>query len=75
MTTLRNQPLAQWSDDEIAERTVKAIGLRQGWRYPDSLNTLSAAGDRTLMDGNVRHFVREALRLYLAGKLPGRRSS
>jgi hypothetical protein len=50
MTTLRNQPLAQWSDDEIAERTVKAIGLRQRWRYPDFLNTLSAAGDRTLME-------------------------
>jgi hypothetical protein len=56
----------------FAERPVKAIGPRQGSRYPDGLHTLSAAGERTLIDGNVRHFVRHSLRLYVAGKLAGR---
>jgi hypothetical protein len=59
----------------FAERPVRAIGPRPGSRYPDGLHTLSAAGDRTLIDGNVRHFVRDALRLKVAGQLPGRRSS
>lgn len=58
----------------FAERPVAVIEPVEGSRYPDGLHTVSAAGSRTLIDGNVRHFVRDALRLAVAGKLRGRRS-
>ncbi len=54
------------------ERPVKAIGPRQSSGYPDGLHTLSAAGDRTLVDGNSLHFVFDVLRRNVASKLPGR---
>ena len=44
------------------ERPVRVIDPRKGSRYPDGLHTLSAAGGRTLVDGKVLHFVKDAAR-------------
>ena len=57
------------------ERRVRVIEPRKGSRYPDGLHTLSAAGGRTLVDGKVLHFVKDAARLNVLSKVAGRRSS
>ena len=59
----------------FVERRVRMIGPWPGSRYRDGLHTLSAVGDRTLIDGNRLHFVGDVLRFNLDGKFPGRRSS
>jgi hypothetical protein len=59
----------------FAERPVRVVGPRQGSPYPDGLHTISAAGDRTLIDGNVLHFVREDLQGKVAAGLRRRLSS
>jgi hypothetical protein len=59
----------------FSERPDRAIEPRPGSRYPDGLHTLSAAGDRTLIDGNRLHFVPDALRRNVDSKLPKRRGS
>ncbi len=42
------------------EEPVRAVGPDPA--FPDGLHTLSAAGSRTLVDGNHRHFVPDAFR-------------
>jgi hypothetical protein len=59
----------------FVERPVGAVSPQRGSAYPDGLHTLSGAGTRTLIDGNIRHFVRETLMLDLAAKVRGRRPS
>jgi hypothetical protein len=59
----------------FAERPIGFVGPRQGSRYPDGLHTLSAVGDRTLIDGNVRHFVWDAFRFKVARRRWQRRSA
>jgi hypothetical protein len=54
----------------FAERPVRAVGPRPGSPYPDGLHTISAAGDRTLIDGNVLHFVRGDVQKKVAARLP-----
>jgi hypothetical protein len=51
------------------------VSPQRGSAYPDGLHTLSGAGGRTLIDGNIRHFVKETLMLDLAAKIRGRRPS
>jgi hypothetical protein len=41
------------------ERPIQVVAPQPGSPYPDGLHTLSAAGSRTLIDGNRRRFVRE----------------
>ena len=43
------------------EQPVASQGPQPGSPYPDGLHTLSAAGHRTLVDGNAMHLVRDAL--------------
>ncbi len=57
--------------DFFVERPVVAVAPRRGSQYPDGLHTLSAAGRRTLVDGNARRLAREALRSHAARRLPG----
>jgi hypothetical protein len=52
----------------FSERRVKVLRPPNG--YPDGLHTLSAVGDRTLIDGNRRHLVMPVLRRNLASKVP-----
>lgn len=48
----------------FAEEPVMTVAPTAGSRYPDGLHTLSAFGDRTLVDGKCRRFVpHEATRL------------
>lgn len=54
----------------FAERPVRSVESWAGSPYPDGLHTISSVGDRTLIDGNVRHFVKDALRLKVARRLP-----
>ena len=44
------------------ERPVRALRPSPGTPYPHGLHTLSAAGRRTLIDGNIRRFVPDAAR-------------
>jgi hypothetical protein len=60
--------------DAFAERPVSVIQPWPGSPYQGGLHTLSAVGQRTLMDGNHLHLVRGALRFNLESKLPGRPS-
>ena len=53
----------------FAERPVKAVGPRRGSPYPHGLHTISAAGDRTLIDGNVLRFAREDFQRQVAAKV------
>ena len=53
----------------FSEQPVKTIGPRPGSPYPDGLHTLSAAGVRTLIDGNGRRLSRDTLRSNLASGL------
>ena len=53
----------------FAERPVKACGPQRGSAYSHGLHTISAVGDRTLIDGNALRFVREDLQRQLAAKL------
>jgi hypothetical protein len=43
------------------EQPVASQAPQPGSRYPDGLHTLSGAGQRTLVDGNAMHLVRDAL--------------
>ena len=43
------------------ERAVASMGPQPDSPYPDGLHTLSAAGRRTLVDGNAMHLVRGVL--------------
>jgi hypothetical protein len=52
-----------------AERPVAAIGPHAGSPYPDGLHTLSAAGSRTLIDGNAIQFVPAAVSAELGHRL------
>ena len=54
------------------EHALRAIRPPEGSPYRDGLHTLSAAGSRTLVDGNVRHRVTATQRLILSRRLPGR---
>jgi hypothetical protein len=53
----------------FAERPVRWIEPPHGSPYRDGLHTLSGAGTRTLVDGNVRHFVKETFRRDVAARL------
>lgn len=53
----------------FAERPVGSIGPQPGSPYPDGLHTLSRAGNRTLIDGNNRHFVGETFRRDVKARL------
>jgi hypothetical protein len=57
------------------EQPVASQGPQPGSPYPDGLHTLSAAGHRTLVDGNAMHLVRDALPRTLGRelRLPSRR--
>jgi hypothetical protein len=55
----------------FAERPVRFVEPRRGSPYPHGLHTISAAGTRTLIDGNVLHFVRGDLQVKLAARLHG----
>jgi hypothetical protein len=57
---------------DFAERPVGFVRPWPGSPYPDGLHTLSAVGNRTLIDGNRRHLVKGALRLNIQSKLPRR---
>ena len=57
----------------FVERSVGSVAPPAGSPYPDGLHTLSRAGTRTLIDGNVHHFVRETFKLDVVAKLRGRR--
>lgn len=58
--------------DAFAERAVSVIGPWPGSPYQGGLHTLSAVGERTLIDGNHLHLVGGALRFNLESKLPRR---
>jgi len=45
--------------DRFVEQVAATINPSS--RYPDGLHTLSAVGQRTLIDGNARHFIPDAL--------------
>jgi hypothetical protein len=47
---------------EFRETPVVSVTPQRGTAYPDGLHTLSAAGRRTIVDGNVMHLRRDALR-------------
>ena len=47
------------------ERPARVVSPVPDSPYPAGLHTLSAVGDRTLIDGNRRHFVLDALRAKL----------
>ncbi len=59
--------------DAFAERPVSVVQPWPGSPYPDGLHTLSAVGERTLIDGSRRHLVASVLRLNIESKLPRRR--
>jgi hypothetical protein len=61
--------------DAFAERPVRVVGPSQGSPYPHGLHTISTAGDRTLIDGNVLHFVRQDMQGKVAARLRRRLSS
>jgi hypothetical protein len=52
----------------FSETRVKTLEPRRA--YPDGLHTLSAVGDRTLIDGNRRHLVVPVLRRNIESKVP-----
>ena len=62
------------SPTAFLEHPVIAVEPPPGSRYPAGLHTISAAGSRTLIDGNRLRFVRESLVTNVASKLPGRQS-
>jgi hypothetical protein len=53
----------------FSERAVNAVEQPPGSMYPDGLHTLSAVGNRTLIDGNRVHFVAASLRHKVADRL------
>ncbi len=55
--------------DAFDERPVAVLEPHPGSTYPDGLHTLSAAGGRTLIDGNRHHFVGDAARRTLRHRL------
>jgi hypothetical protein len=55
--------------DAFAERPVAVVAPLPGSPYPDGLHTLSAAGGRTLIDGNRHHFVGDAARRTLGHRI------
>jgi hypothetical protein len=58
----------------FVEVSVSDVKPAPGSPYPDGLHTLSMAGSRTLIDGNVRHLVAESLGRAVRHRLgrPGR---
>ena len=52
--------VVELTPDRFGEEPVRAVGPDPA--YPDGLHTLSAAGRRTLVDGNHRHLVPDAFR-------------
>ncbi len=53
----------------FAETPVRRILPDAASRYRDGLHTLSAAGSRTLIDGNVRHLVKATLDRNISGRV------
>lgn len=49
------------TEGAFRERPVASLAPRPDSPYPDGIHTLSAAGDRTLVDGNSMHLVPAAL--------------
>jgi hypothetical protein len=54
----------------FAETPVRVIGPPPDSPYPDGLHTLSRAGTRTLVDGNIRHFRPLTFRRSISARLP-----
>lgn len=54
----------------FAETPVGVIGPPPNSPYPDGLHTLSRAGNRTLVDGNIRHFRQWTFRRSISARMP-----